>query len=92
MAAYWEIAAHLAYDIFPWFKYLSVNLVFHTLGFWSGHFFLIAPFPDHCLLVPSHTKEKLNKSMVGRFSFSMWRFGDMGFRSWYPYKFIFTPH
>ena len=29
-----------------------VNLVFPRLGFWSGNFFLIAPFPDHCLLVP----------------------------------------
>ena len=26
--------------------------VFFHLGFWSGNFFLIAPFPDHCLLVP----------------------------------------
>ena len=24
------------------------------LGLWSGNFFLIAPFPDHCLLVPSN--------------------------------------
>ena len=34
------------------FKYLIVNLVFPNLGFWSGNFFLIAPFPDRCLLVP----------------------------------------
>ena len=53
MAAYWEITAHLAYDIFFKYKYLVVNLVnFSHLGFWSGNFFLIAPFPDHCLLVP----------------------------------------
>ena len=32
---------------------LSVILVFFPpLGLWSGNFFLIAPFPDHCLLVP----------------------------------------
>ena len=33
-------------------EYLIVNLVFSRLSFWSGNFFLIAPFPDHCLLVP----------------------------------------
>ena len=35
-----------------WYKYLIVSLVFSRLGFWSGNLFLIAPFPDHCLLVP----------------------------------------
>ena len=24
------------------------------LGFWSGNFFLVVPFPDYCLLVPFH--------------------------------------
>ena len=28
MAAYWGIAAHSAYDIFSWYKYIIVNLVF----------------------------------------------------------------
>ena len=45
------IAAHSAYDMFSKYKCLIVNLVFSHLGFWSGNFFLIAPFPDHCLLV-----------------------------------------
>ena len=32
---------------------LRLFLVFFPpLGLWSGNFFLIAPFPDHCLLVP----------------------------------------
>ena len=35
-----------------WYKYLIVNLVFSHLGFWGGNLFLIAPFPDLCLLVP----------------------------------------
>ena len=48
MAAYWEIAALSAYDMFAKYKYLIVNLVFPPL--WCGNFFLIAPFPDHCLL------------------------------------------
>ena len=38
-----KIAAHSAYEI--------VSLVFSHLGFWSGNLFLIAPFPDLCLLV-----------------------------------------
>ena len=52
VAAYWEIASHSAYDVFSKYKYLIVNLVFSHLGLWSGSFFLIAPFPDHCLLKP----------------------------------------
>ena len=46
-----KIAAHSAYDMFSWYKYLIVGLVFSHLGFWSGNLFLIAPFPDRCLLV-----------------------------------------
>ena len=34
-------------------RFLIVSLVFSYLGFWSGNLFLIAPFPDLCLLVPS---------------------------------------
>ena len=34
-----KIAAHSAYEVFS------------RLGFWSGNLFLIAPFPDRCLLV-----------------------------------------
>ena len=30
----------------------SESQFFSHLGFWSGNFFLIAPFPDLCLLVP----------------------------------------
>ena len=47
-----EIAAHSAYDMFSKFKYLIANLDFSRLGIWSGNFFLMAPFPDYCLLVP----------------------------------------
>ena len=46
-----KIAAHSAYDMFSLYKYLIVSLVFSHLGFWSGNLFLIAPFPDLCLLV-----------------------------------------
>ena len=47
-------AAHSAYNMFSWYKYLIVSLVFSHLGFWSGNPFLIAPFPDLCLRVPFH--------------------------------------
>ena len=40
--------------MFSWHKYLIVSLGFSHLGFWSGNLFLIAPFPDLCLLVPSY--------------------------------------
>ena len=46
-----KIAAHSAYEMFSWYKYLIVSLVFSHLGFWSGSLFLIAHFPDLCLLV-----------------------------------------
>ena len=40
-----KIVANSAYDMFSWYKYLIVNLVFSHLGFWSGNLFLIAvPF------------------------------------------------
>ena len=38
--------------MFSWYKYLIVSLFFPHPGFWSGNLFLIAPFPDLCLLVP----------------------------------------
>ena len=47
--------------MFSWYKYLIVSLVFSFLDFWSGNTFLIAPFPDLCLLVP-FSAEKQNKN------------------------------
>ena len=40
--------------MFHGIKYLIVSLVFSHLSFWSRNLFLIAPFPDLCLLVPFH--------------------------------------
>ena len=34
--------------------FLSMSTLLTHLGFRSGNFFLIAPFPDHCLLVHFH--------------------------------------
>ena len=52
MAAYWENSCSFGLRYVSWYKYLIVSLVFSHLGFWSGNLFLIAPFPDLCLLVP----------------------------------------
>ena len=47
-----KIAAHSAYEMFLWYKYLTVSLVFSHLCFWSGNLSLISHFPDLCLPVP----------------------------------------
>ena len=52
MATIGKIAAHLAYDMFSWYKYLLVILVFSHLGLRSGDLCLIVLFPDRCLPVP----------------------------------------
>ena len=52
MATYWENSCSFGLQYVSWYKYLIVSLVFSHLGFWSGNLFLIAPFPDLCLLVP----------------------------------------
>ena len=59
MATYWENSCSFGLRYVSWYKYLIVSLVFSHLGFWSGNLFLIAPFPDLCLLVPFfHYKSK----------------------------------
>ena len=55
MATYWENSCSFGLRYVLWYKYLIVSLVFFHLGFWSGNLFLIAPFPDLCLLVPFPT-------------------------------------
>ena len=52
MATYWENSCSFGLRYVLWYKYLIVSLVFSQFGFWSGNLFLIAPFPDLCLLVP----------------------------------------
>ena len=54
MATYWENSCSFGLRYVSWYKYLIVSLVFSHLGFWSGNLFLIAPFPDLCLLVPPY--------------------------------------
>ena len=56
MATYWENSCSFGLRDVSWYKYLIVSLVFSHLGFWSGNLFLIAPFPDLCLLVPFYIR------------------------------------
>ena len=49
------------------YKCLIVSLVFSHLGFWSGNLFLIAPFPDLCLLVPTYTMKHIVSRMSSYF-------------------------
>ena len=58
MATYWENSCSFGLRYVSWYKYLIVSLVFSHLGFWSGNLFLIAPFPDLCLLVPFSDKRE----------------------------------
>ena len=51
-ATCWENSCSFGLRYVSWYKYLIVSLVFSHLGLWIGNLFLIAPFPDLCLLVP----------------------------------------
>ena len=63
MATYWENSCSFG------LRYVSycliVSLVFSHLSFWSGNLFLIAPFPDLCLLVPFHYVNTLKQELDG---------------------------
>ena len=61
MATYWENSCSFGLRYVSWYGYLIVGLVFSHLGFWSGNLFLIAPFPDLCLLVPFEIKRCKSK-------------------------------
>ena len=50
--SYWENSCSFGLRYVSWYKYLIASLGFSHLGFWSGNLFLIALFPDLCLLVP----------------------------------------
>ena len=54
MATYWENSCSFGLRYVSWYKYLIVSLFFSHFGFWGGNLFLIAPFPDLCLLVSFH--------------------------------------
>ena len=60
-----EVSSDLA-RMRSWYKYLIVSLVFSHLGFWSGSLFLIAPFPDLCLLVLFKTSHMYSSCICPR--------------------------
>ena len=62
MATYWENSCSFGLRYASWYKCLIVSLVFSHLGFWSGNLFLIAPFPDLCLLVPFY-RTNMNRNI-----------------------------
>ena len=64
MATYWENSCSFGLRYVSWYKYLIVSLVFSHLGFWSGNLFLIAPFPDLCLLVPFQLKTSVVRGSI----------------------------
>ena len=77
MATYWENSCSFGLRYVSWYKYLIVSLVFSHLGFWSGNLFLIAPFPDLCLLVPFDMFKY--KSLIAILVFSHLGFGSGNF-------------
>ena len=64
MATYWENSCSFGLRYSSRYKYLIVNLVFPTSFFGVGNLFLIAPFPDLCLLVPFYTLFFKNKKKI----------------------------
>ena len=68
MATYWENSCSFGLRYVSWYRYLIVSLVFSHLGFWSGNLFLIAPFPDLCLLVPFYCLPLATKHSLEIFS------------------------
>ena len=67
MVTYWENSCSFGLRYVSLYKYLIVSLVFSHLGFWSGNLFLIAPFPDLCLLVPFLLYKMLLKDLSFNF-------------------------
>ena len=64
MATYWGNSCSFGLRYVSWYKYLIVSLAFSHLGFWSGNLFLIAPFPDLCLLVPFCVTDRSNAILL----------------------------
>ena len=68
MATYWENSCSFGLRNVSWYKYLIVSLVFSPPRFFlSENLFLIAPFPDLCLLVPFHRFPAQSLSVYGSF-------------------------
>ena len=73
MATYWENSCSFGLRYVSCYKFLIVGLVFSHLGFWSGNLFLIAPFPDLCLLVPFYLVSHKDRSSIRSLFFFLYR-------------------
>ena len=71
MATYCKNSCSFGLRYVLWYKYLIVNLVFSHLGFWIGNLFLIAPFPDRCLLVPLYVGAIIESDARSHFLYSI---------------------
>ena len=76
MATYWENSCSFGLRYVLWCEYLIVSLGFSHLGFWSGSLFLIAPFPDLCLLVPFYKTSPCHLRALALFVLSRWLWRD----------------
>ena len=84
MATYWENSCSFGLRYVSWYKYLIVSLVFSHLGFWSGNLFLIAPFPDLCLLVPFYKEDHYTLLLTKYESSGPCGFGEEDFFLCFP--------
>ena len=48
---YLIVSVFFFFFFFFFFVFFFVFCCFFRLGYWSGNFFLIASFPDHCILL-----------------------------------------
>ena len=79
MATYWENSCSFGLQ-----NVFMVVWFFSHLGFWSGSLFLIAPFPDICLLVPFFIEKWVNNQFLEYLStFDLLHKSQSGFRPKY---------
>ena len=85
MATYWGNSCSFGLRYVSWYKCLIVSLVFSHLGFWSGNLFLIAPFPDLCLLVPFSKFYRRHFEFISKFNVGLKTlFGEVWVAEWQP--------
>ena len=78
--------------MFSWYEYLNVNLVFFSISvFGAGMFFLIAPFPELCLLVPFYNGENPVNILVLTFLVGASSFTDNNNSHYISDEFEFRP-
>ena len=72
-----------------------VDLGISRLGFWSGNLFLIAPFPDRCLLIPFKNSGHINENGNGPyrgFGFDLFLLHIFKIENYFQESAIFLQH